>query len=90
MLAAPYAMVEQRGNEVATLRDRAFRSVDHKVARDGEVLAQTLARVRALSPLATLERGYAIVQRDDGLVVRKPEEVEPGDPLTERAIAVAG
>lgn len=84
VLAAPYAMVDQRAQEVATLRDRAFRSVDHKVARDGEVLAQTLARVRALSPLATLERGYAIVQRDDGLVVRKPEEVGPGDPLTLR------
>jgi exodeoxyribonuclease VII large subunit len=83
-LAAPYAMLDQRAQEVATLRDRALRCADHKVARDGEVLAQTLARVRALSPLATLERGYAIVQREDGLVVRKPEEVEQGDPLTVR------
>ena len=84
VLAAPYAMLDQRAEEIATLRDRAYRTVDHKVARDGEVLAQTLARVRALSPLATLERGYAIVQRVDGLVVRKPEEVEAGDALTLR------
>lgn len=84
VLAAPYAMVDQRTQEIATLRDRAYRSADHRVVRDSEVLGQTLARVRALSPLATLERGYAIVQRDGGLVVRKPEEVEAGDPLTVR------
>lgn len=84
VLAAPYAMVDLRAQEIGTLRDRAYRCADQKVARDGEVLEHTLARVRALSPLATLERGYAIVQRDDGVVVRKPEEVEPGDPLTVR------
>ena len=48
------------------------------------MLTHTLARVRALSPLATLERGYAVVQREDGAVVRKPEEVDPGDALTLR------
>ena len=84
VLAAPYAMVDQRAQEIATLRDRAYRCADHRVVRDSEVLGQTLARVRALSPLATLERGYAIVQRGDGLVVRKPEEVEAGDPLKVR------
>jgi exodeoxyribonuclease VII large subunit len=30
--------------------------------------------VRALSPQATLDRGYAVVQRADGLVVRDPAE----------------
>jgi exodeoxyribonuclease VII large subunit len=87
VLAAPYAMLEQRAQEIATLRDRAMRSADHKVARDGEVLAQTLARVRALSPLATLERGYAVVQRGDGAVVRKPDDVETGDSV---AVRLAG
>src|SRR5262249_7650171 len=82
VVAAPGAMLDQRGLEIGALRDRAFRCTDQKVARDREVLEQTLARVRALSPLATLERGYAVVQRADGLVVRKPEEVEPGDLLT--------
>jgi exodeoxyribonuclease VII large subunit len=84
VLAAPYGMLDQRAQEIATLRERAFRCADQKVARDGEVLGQTLARVRALSPLATLERGYAVVQREDGAVVRKPDEVGPGDPLTVR------
>src|SRR5258708_28146754 len=80
-------MLDKRDQDIATRRDGAFRGMDQKVARDGEVLAQTLARVRALSPLATLERGYAVVQREDGAVVRKPDEVGPGDPL---AVRLAG
>ena len=31
-------------------------------------------RVRALSPQSTLDRGYAVVQRTDGPVVRDPDE----------------
>ncbi|MGH6656587.1 MAG: exodeoxyribonuclease VII large subunit [Actinocrinis sp.] len=84
VLAAPYAALDQRAQEVATLYDRAFRWMDNTIARDGDVLHQTLARVRALSPLATLERGYAVVQRKGGVVVRKPQDVEPGDALTVR------
>ena len=38
------------------------------------------ARLAALSPLATLDRGYAIVHRGDDLV-RTPEQVEPGDAI---------
>lgn len=84
VLAAPHGMLEQRAHEVAALRERGSRAVEHRLGRDGEVLAQTLARVRALSPLATLERGYAVVQRTGGVVVRKPGEVGVGDPLSIR------
>ena len=43
-----------------------------------------MARLRALSPAATLQRGYAIVQRPDGTVVRAPDQVTKGDPLRVR------
>jgi exodeoxyribonuclease VII large subunit len=43
------------------------------------------ARLEALSPLATLERGYAIVRRvESGRVVASVEQVVPGDALTVR------
>ena len=42
------------------------------------------AQLRALSPAATLERGYAVVQRADGLVVRDPAEVVADDELAVR------
>jgi len=48
-------------------------------------LGHVLARLRALSPAATLERGYAIVQRAaDGTVLRDPSDVEDGEELRVR------
>ncbi|MEU9388155.1 exodeoxyribonuclease VII large subunit, partial [Streptomyces sp. NPDC048279] len=52
-------------------------------AADSE-LTHTHARVVALSPAATLKRGYAVLQRDGGDVVRDPGEVEPGEALRAR------
>ncbi|MEV4253165.1 exodeoxyribonuclease VII large subunit, partial [Spirillospora sp. NPDC049652] len=42
------------------------------------------ARLLALSPAATLARGYAIVQRDDDGVVRDAASVEDGEALVVR------
>jgi exodeoxyribonuclease VII large subunit len=81
VLARPEAMIEQREVDTKALRERGTRCLGHRLDRaDGE-LAHTLARLRALSPAATLQRGYAIVQRRDGTVVRSPTEVSPADPL---------
>jgi exodeoxyribonuclease VII large subunit len=37
--------------------------------------------VAALSPAATLQRGYAVVQRADGAVVRRASDVDDGEPV---------
>ncbi|QOC93653.1 exodeoxyribonuclease VII large subunit [Micromonospora craniellae] len=83
-LARPQAMVEQRAVDLAALRQRAARCLDHRIAAADDDLRHTLARLRALSPAATLDRGYAIVQRADGHVVRAATDVAPGDPLRVR------
>jgi exodeoxyribonuclease VII large subunit len=70
--------------DVAALRDRALRSLDHRLRRADDDLRHTVARLRALSPAATLERGYAIVQRDDGHVVRSAAEVKTDEILRVR------
>ena len=49
-----------------TLRDRSRRSLRHALDRAADNLDHQRARVRALSPLATLERGYAVLQDADG------------------------
>lgn len=84
VLARPHVMIDQQANEVTALRDRAARSLDHKLAAASGDLRHTLARLRALSPAATLDRGYAIVQRADGHVVRAPSDVAKGDDLRVR------
>jgi exodeoxyribonuclease VII large subunit len=81
VLARPQVMVDERAAETAALRERAGRYLRHRLDAAAEELQHLLARVRALSPAATLRRGYAIVQRPDGQVVRDPAEVAAGDML---------
>jgi exodeoxyribonuclease VII large subunit len=50
-------------------------------------VARLGARVTALSPQATLDRGYAVLQRADGAAVRDPAEVVDGERLTGRVAA---
>ncbi len=50
-------------------------------------LAQHAARLEALSPLASLSRGYAVVQRfDDGRILRRAKDAPPG---TEVSVTLA-
>ncbi|MGW5557417.1 exodeoxyribonuclease VII large subunit [Micromonospora sp. NPDC003944] len=84
VLSRPQVMVEHRATELTALRQRAGRCLEHRLTAAGDDLRHTLARLRALSPAATLDRGYAIVQRADGHVVRAAVEVGKGDPLRVR------
>ena len=45
-----------------------------------------LARVRAMSPRATLERGYAVLVNADGRAVTSVQNVSVGDELTARLL----
>ncbi len=81
VLARPEALLDQRAAEADSLRDRATRNLEHRLRRADDALEHTVARLRALSPAKTLERGYAIVQRSDGHVVRAAGEVAGGDIL---------
>lgn len=84
VLADPMSMLGPRATEVAALRDRSRRVLSASLDRAGDNLAHTRARVTALSPAATLERGYAVLQTGDGHVVRRPDGVAAGDLLRAR------
>ncbi|MER5502167.1 MULTISPECIES: exodeoxyribonuclease VII large subunit [unclassified Streptomyces] len=81
----PHRMVDERAAEIDALTGRSRRVLGHLLDRADSELAHTRARVVALSPAATLERGYAVLQRADGQVVRSPEDAgAPGDVLRAR------
>jgi exodeoxyribonuclease VII large subunit len=84
VLADPGRIVTDRRTAVEALRDRATRCFSGQLERAAGDLEHTRARVLALSPQATLERGYAVVQRGDGAVVRSPGQVVPGEALRVR------
>ena len=79
VLADPENLLRDRAQVVHALTERSHRVLVHRLDRAGDDLRHVRARVGALSPAATLERGYAVVQRSDGAVVRRPTQVEAGE-----------
>lgn len=77
VLANPMTIVESEESRLADARGRANRSLGHRLERAHDEIGHHLARIRALSPLSTLARGYAVVQRTDGVVVTSIADVEP-------------
>jgi exodeoxyribonuclease VII large subunit len=83
-LADPASLVGARSEEVAALRDRARRSLGHVLDRAADDIGHQRARARALSPLATLQRGYAVLQDADGAVLTSVAQAAPGDAVAVR------
>jgi exodeoxyribonuclease VII large subunit len=86
-LAAPAAQIDAWAALVEAARERARRATLACVAGAHTDVVRLAARVTALSPQATLQRGYAVLQRQDGQAVRDPADVQPGDALTARVAA---
>jgi exodeoxyribonuclease VII large subunit len=88
VLAAPVTLIDQHAAAISALRSRTRLVVSHRLERASSELSHTLARLRSLSPLSTLERGYAVVRRAaDGTVLRDPADVAVGEDLRLRLAA---
>jgi exodeoxyribonuclease VII large subunit len=87
VLADPVRDLDRRASEVEALRARGTRCLAAALDRAESHLEHSVARVRAMSPLATLERGYAVVQRADGSVARDADALADGEALQVRLAA---
>ena len=81
VLRDPAVMITSRLEIITNLRDRSIRSFQGRLAIAQEELLQVTARVRALSPQATLDRGYAVVQLADGSIARDSDALKDGEKL---------
>lgn len=77
----PHVLITTRAEIIAGLRDRSNRSFGSSLKLAKEELKQVKARVRALSPQSTLDRGYSVVQLADGQIVTDPKRLKIGDEL---------
>ena len=68
--------IERERTEADQLRARSRRRFAALLDAGAADLEHVRARVHALSPQSTLDRGYAVVRRTDGLVVRAPDEAQ--------------
>jgi exodeoxyribonuclease VII large subunit len=76
VLADPRAGLVERRQSVRDLRDRGRRALGVRLEARTADLEHQRARVRSLSPLATLQRGYAVVRTAEGHLVGA--DAQPG------------
>ncbi|WP_228373590.1 exodeoxyribonuclease VII large subunit [Demequina soli] len=81
VLARPEAMLVPYADAVSRLRDRAGAAATARIDRAEAATRELTASLRALSPLSTLERGFAVVRTPDGTVLRDAAAVHAGDAL---------
>ena len=77
----PHLLITSRAEIILALRDRSLRSFGAHLKLAKEELIQIKARVRALSPQATLDRGYSVVQLTTGEIARDANALKVGDLL---------
>ncbi|SDE06795.1 Exodeoxyribonuclease VII large subunit [Auraticoccus monumenti] len=77
VLTDPLASFELRHEQLVGMRQRLHRAVEHALQREHTAVEHLLARARSLSPLATLERGYAVLADADGHTVSSVRGLEP-------------
>lgn len=83
-LAAPVEQIGRWSDQIEAARERSRRAALACVGEARTDIARLAARVTALSPQATLDRGYAVLQGADGSAVRDPADVQSGDRLVGR------
>jgi exodeoxyribonuclease VII large subunit len=76
--ARPRVVVEREGLRLERARERLRSAPALAVERKRAALERTAAKLVALSPVQTLERGYAIVRTESGDVVASTEAVTAG------------
>ena len=78
---APAAKLAQLRQRFDYLSARLSMVLKHLLARKREDLAASAKLLQAVSPLNTLERGYAIAQTESGRVITHTSEIEVGQEI---------
>ncbi len=76
---APQRRLERLRERLLALAPRPQAAVARTLQRDALRLRGLARSLEAVSPLATVARGYALVTKEDGTLVRSVTQVQPGD-----------
>ncbi|CAN1488079.1 XseA Exonuclease VII, large subunit [Candidatus Nanopelagicaceae bacterium] len=77
----PSVMVTTRRDEIKAWRDRSHRSFASILEIEKKELKGVRDHLRSLSPQSTMDRGYAVVQFEDGSIVRDASKAKAGTRL---------
>ena len=77
----PLARIRNDRQRLDELTHRTGVALSHQMKLERSQLFGLVRRLEALSPLAILQRGYAVVSTADGSIVHSAVQVNPGDRL---------
>ena len=73
-----------RMNTVSLLYNQAPNCIENRITSERNRFSVACARLDSMNPLRVLSRGYSIVRKDSGAVVKSSSDVASGDKLTVR------
>ncbi|VEI12988.1 exodeoxyribonuclease VII large subunit [Trueperella bialowiezensis] len=68
VMATPHLLVDDRAEDLTNLRSWLTHHIERIVDTHATSLTSDLGRLRTLSPLQTLKRGYAVLRTEEGLI----------------------
>ena len=74
-LCHPERIIAQQQQQLSQLQQQLSRAINSHLQHQHEALTHNVHLLNSLSPLQVLTRGYAIVQNQDGAVIRDSNEV---------------
>ena len=84
VLKSPLASFESRKKALELLENRLISAQSGNIAKRRQRFVAQVSKLDAMSPLKVLTRGYALVAKEDGKLVRSVADVEPKEPIAVR------
>ena len=84
VLKSPMASFESRRKALELLGNRLISTQSGNIARNRQRFVAQVSKLDAMSPLKVLTRGYAMVAKEDGTIVRSVSNVKPKEPIAVR------
>ena len=84
VLKSPLASFESRKKALELLEKRLISAQSGNVAKNRQRFVAQVSKLDAMSPLKVLTRGYAMVAREDGTIVRSVSDVKSREPIAVR------
>lgn len=78
----PQRRLQDRAQRLDELSQRLQQAVRNRLRDAASQLNHWSSQLHTLSPLGTLQRGYAILRRTDGTILRRADQTQPGDTVT--------
>lgn len=83
-LNSPQTSITHKKQRLNSQSQRLQSLIERLLASKQHAVAQKVGKLDAVSPLATLSRGYSITQSEKGDVIRNQDDVKSGDTIVTR------